>query len=148
MEISEVKAIEYPELIKIWESSVRATHDFLPEEAILSLKPLILCEYFDAVELFSIKSDNHEIAGFVGVAQANVEMLFISPAHMGRGLGTKLMLHATKTQGATKVDVNEQNPKALKFYQRLGFKIIGRSELDGQGNPFPLLHMALSTDKI
>ncbi|MGY0625916.1 MAG: GNAT family N-acetyltransferase, partial [Paraglaciecola chathamensis] len=44
---------------------------------------------------------------------------------------------------ATKVDVNEQNPKALGFYQRIGFKVVGRSELDGQGKPYPLLHLAL-----
>lgn len=37
----------------------------------------------------------------------------------------------------------EQNSQALGFYQHIGFSIIGRSELDGQGKPYPLLHMEL-----
>jgi putative acetyltransferase len=41
------------------------------------------------------------------------------------------------------VDVNEQNPQGVGFYRHMGFEQVGRSELDGQGNPFPLLHMRL-----
>jgi putative acetyltransferase len=29
------------------------------------------------------------------------------------------------------------------FYERLGFKRIGRSPLDDAGRPYPLLHLAL-----
>ena len=43
--------------------------------------------------------------------------------------------------GARAVDVNEQNPQALAFYKRQGFRIVGRSAQDGQGMPYPLLHM-------
>lgn len=39
--------------------------------------------------------------------------------------------------------MNEQNPQASGFYRHYGFVITGRSPLDGQGNPFPLLHMKL-----
>ena len=35
-----------------------------------------------------------------------------------------------------------QNPQAQAFYERFGFRVVGRSPLDGQGNPYPLLHMA------
>jgi putative acetyltransferase len=44
---------------------------------------------------------------------------------------------------ATRVDVNEQNEQAVGFYQRMRFGVEGRSELDSQGKPFPLLHMRL-----
>jgi putative acetyltransferase len=40
--------------------------------------------------------------------------------------------------------VNEQNPQAVGFYEHIGFLITGRSTLDGQGKPFPLLHMKLA----
>lgn len=46
-------------------------------------------------------------------------------------------------QNAIKVDVNEQNNHALGFYEHIGFKVVGRSPLDGQGEPYPILHMAL-----
>lgn len=41
---------------------------------------------------------------------------------------------------AKAVDVNEQNPDALAFYEGRGFVIKGRSETDGEGRPFSLLH--------
>ncbi|MFT2089556.1 GNAT family N-acetyltransferase [Paraglaciecola sp. 2405UD69-4] len=140
MEVKQVTKKHYKELIEVWESSVRATHHFLPEENILELRPLILQYYFDAVELRCITL-NKEIAGFIGVADSNVEMLFVSPSYFGEGIGSRLMEYAISSLGALKVDVNEQNPQAIGFYEKMGFKRTGRSELDGQGNPFPLIHM-------
>ena len=46
--------------------------------------------------------------------------------------------------GATLVDVNEQNEQAVGFYLKMGFTVTGRSPLDAQGKPYPLLHMALA----
>lgn len=40
-----------------------------------------------------------------------------------------------------KVDVNEENPQALAFYLHMGFNIAGRSEVDGNGKPHPLLFL-------
>jgi putative acetyltransferase len=144
MQIDIASQEDYLTLIEIWELSVRATHDFLPEENIKSLKPLILKHYFDAVDLRVAKNDNEDIVGFIGVAEGNIEMLFIAPNFRNCGAGTLLLKNAIKTQFATKVDVNEQNPDATGFYKHFGFEVVGRSPLDGQGNPFPLLHMVLN----
>jgi putative acetyltransferase len=61
----------------------------------------------------------------------------------GKGVGKLLLQHAIAEFGANEVDVNEQNPQGVAFYRHMGFEQVGRSELDGQGNPFPLLHMRL-----
>lgn len=143
MNIEVADSSNYTELIEIWEASVRATHDFLSEEDILVLKPLILAEYFDAVDLNCLKNEVGEILGFVGVADGNIEMLFISPESRGKGIGKTLTKFAVEKRGAWKVDVNKQNPPAVGFYKHLGFEVVGSSELDGQGRPFPLLHMEL-----
>ena len=37
--------------------------------------------------------------------------------------------------------VNEQNPRAAAFYEHMGFEVYKRTELDEQGNPYPLLYM-------
>ncbi|MGQ4005854.1 GNAT family N-acetyltransferase [Francisellaceae bacterium CB300] len=143
MEVKLITRENYEELIEVWEGSVRATHHFLPEENILELKPLILQHYFDAVELRCIiKKD--EIAGFVGVADANIEMLFVNPKYFRQSIGSQLVNYAINHLDASKVDVNEQNSKAIEFYEKVGFKKVGRSDLDGQGNPFPLIHMEWS----
>ncbi|TDF39705.1 GNAT family N-acetyltransferase [Alteromonadaceae bacterium M269] len=143
MTIQEVTKNDYQELIAVWESSVRATHHFLSEAHIAELKPLILDHYFDAVNLRCVKADDQTISGFIGVADNNIEILFVSPHHFGRGIGRTLITYAIQQLSATKVDVNEQNPGAIEFYYRVGFVSVGRSDLDGQGNPFPLIHMQL-----
>ena len=95
------------------------------------------------MDLRVAKNSNNKITGFIGVAECNVEMLFISPDSRNKGVGSLLLKNAIETQSANKVDVNEQNPDAIGFYKHLGFSVIGRSPLDGQGNPFPLIHMEL-----
>lgn len=144
MNVECVEKKDYQALIKIWEESVRTTHDFLAQEDLIALKPLILDHYFDAVVLTCVRDKHGAIIGFCGTHEGNIEMLFISPAARGNGVGTLLTRHAIEEFGVTNVDVNEQNAQALGFYQRMGFAIIGRSPLDGQGKPYPLLHMQLS----
>jgi len=143
MNIDTAGKADYLRLIEIWEASVRATHDFLSEDDLQELKPLILEQYFDAVDLRCAKSANGEILGFCGVSNGNIEMLFISPEARGKGIGKLLAMRAIKEQEALRVDVNEQNEQALGFYQRIGFSVKGRSPVDGQGKSYPLLHLTL-----
>ncbi|NYZ64407.1 acetyltransferase [Endozoicomonas sp. SM1973] len=144
MKIVAVDKTEYIEIVNVWEVSVRATHDFLTEADIQFFKPKILNEYLKAVEhLWCAKSSKGQIIGFVGVAEDNIEMLFISPESRGNGVGKLLTSYAVEQLGANKVDVNEQNTQAVGFYERLGFKVVNRSEVDGLGKPYPLLHMQL-----
>ncbi|MDV2079540.1 GNAT family N-acetyltransferase [Marinobacter xestospongiae] len=145
MQIESAHRDDYSRLIDVWEASVRATHDFLTEPDIEALRPLILEQYFDAVTLDCIRDSHGEIQGFSGTAGDQLEMLFIAPTHRGSGLGRALCQHAVDRRLVTRVDVNEHNPQAIGFYQRLGFEVVGRSPVDGQGRPFPLLHMALTT---
>lgn len=143
MNIDIVEKTEHLKLLEIWETSVRATHDFLAEEDLQELKPLLFEQYFDAVDLRCAKSNSGEILGFCGVHDGNIEMLFISPDVRSKGDGALLTANALENQGATKVDVNEQNEQAVGFYLHIGFTVTGRSPLDGQGKSYPLLHMAL-----
>lgn len=134
---------DYFEIVNVWEDSVRATHNFLSEKDIQFLKPVILNKYLPATKVYLLKNSKSRILGFTGVADNNIEMLFIRPDHFGRGLGRKLAFYAIRELGAVKVDVNEQNPSAIGFYQHIGFKIVSRSEFDGEGKSFPILHMEL-----
>lgn len=135
---------DFAELISVWEASVRATHDFLKEEDILFFKPLILNEYLKAVNLYCVKNDSGAIAGFMGLREDSIEMLFIHPCFRGSGIGKALLQFAVNDQKITKVDVNEQNGQAAGFYIKMGFAVTNRSAVDSMGKPYPILHMELS----
>ena len=142
-QIESIAKQDYQEVVELWEASVRATHHFLKEEDIEYFKPLILNTYLDAVELRCIKNDTGKLIGFLGVADQNLEMLFIHPDFRGIGIGKTLLKYSIDTMGVKKVDVNEQNGQALEFYQHCGFEVTKRSELDSSGKPYPILHMEL-----
>ena len=141
--VSKVRAEEFPQVVEVWEASVRATHDFLSEADIEFLKPLIPNALSGVAELAGVRGGDGQVVGFVGVEDDKVEMLFIHPAWRGQGVGGRLLRYAVEVLGARLVDVNEQNAQAVGFYLRMGFEAEGRSELDGTGRPFPLLHMRL-----
>lgn len=138
---------EFDRLIEIWEASVRATHTFLSEGDIQFYRPQVRDKYFYQVTLTVARNEDGQIMGFMGVIPpeaempARVEMLFVDPVFHGQGAGRALIMQAAADYGPLELDVNEQNPGAGKFYEKLGFKTIGRYELDGEGRPFPLLHL-------
>ena len=132
---------DYQTLVDIWERSVRATHSFLTEKDITEIRESLISKYFKAVSLYMI-FDEEAIAGFIGLSDNTIEMLFVDPNSIGKGLGSNLLDFA-KSLGADSVDVNEQNPRALGFYQAHGFCVVGRDEYDSDGRPFPILHLEL-----
>jgi len=139
--ISATKA-DHQELIQIWELSVRATHHFLKEADILRYKHLILNEYFNLVDLYKVEAQ-HTVKGFLGLSADNIQMLFIHPDFIGKGIGKMLVNFAVREKNASKVDVNEQNTSAYLFYNHLGFKVIERYNEDAAGKPYPVLSMGL-----
>ena len=134
---------DYSILLKVWEASVRSTHDFLSEEDIIFYRNLIPL-YYGQVELYVIRNDGGEIMSFMGLSEDMVEMLFIHPSYQGMGFGKTLLNFAVRSKGICKVDVNEQNKSACQFYEHMGFVVTGRDSVDSSNRPFPILHMEFS----
>lgn len=143
MKIENAVPSQFERLVAIWESSVRATHHFLQESDIAALRPLLLNAYLPNLRVVIARDEMGVIHGFLGVDENRIEMLFVDDVSRGKGIGKLLLQYAIEHFGANEVDVNEQNPQGVAFYLHMGFEQVGRSELDGQGNPFPLLHMRL-----
>ena len=133
---------EYPALREIWRSAVRATHGFLDKADFERIDQALEANYFPAVTLIVAERDGR-LLGFAGIADGSLEMLFVADAARGTGIGSALLDEAVTAHGATRVDVNEQNRGARGFYGHRGFVRIGRSELDGDGRPYPILHLEL-----
>lgn len=132
---------EYPRLVAIWRSAVDATHDFLAEADRDEIQSHLASDYLPHVELHVADLDGLPV-GFAGVSGESLEMLFIDARHLGQGIGTGLLSFVVAQCGVRTVDVNEQNARAVDFYRRRGFTVVGRSEQDDQGRPYPILHMA------
>lgn len=143
MKIESAHPSHFERLVTVWESSVRATHHFLQESDIATLRPLLLNAYLPNLKVMIARDEAGVIYGFLGVDENRIEMLFVDDASRGKGVGKLLLNYAIAHFGANEVDVNEQNPQGVAFYQHMGFVQVGRSERDGQGNAFPLLHMRL-----
>lgn len=131
-------------LVDIWRGAVDATHDFLDPGDRQAIETEVRA--FFPTANFQVAVDSQDIPiGFMLLNDAHLEALFISPDRRGQGIGKLLVQRAMRSHERLTVDVNEQNAPALGFYKWLGFEITGRSFIDGQGRPYPLLHMQLAS---
>lgn len=144
MEILEV-ADRTPDLInqllEVWENSVRATHLFLSEKEIKSIREYVPQALREIAHLMIAEDEAGCAAAFMGIEDGTLEMLFIASKERGKGLGKRLIQYGMENYGIKRLAVNEQNPQARGFYEHMGFHVYKRTDHDEQGNPYPLLYM-------
>lgn len=130
-------------LVAVWRRAVLATHDFLAPADVDRYEAVVRAG-LPALTV-TLAERQGRVLGFVALTVAGdgarVEMLFVDPDVHGSGVGSMLLRHATADRPVVELDVNEQNPRARAFYARRGFVEVGRSALDGDGRPYPLLHL-------
>lgn len=144
MNINEIKDrtdVLIGRLYQVWEKSVQATHTFLTEEEIGEIAKWVPAALRDVPHLI-VAADKADLPiAFMGIDGTRLEMLFITPGERGRGIGKQLLLYGIRKYGVSELCVNEQNPQARAFYEHMGFQVYKRTNLDEQGNPYPLLYM-------
>jgi len=140
-----LSSAQIDELVELWRHSVAATHTFLSAEDIEGLRPLVVWGIVGLSRLYVAVEPNGRFCGFMAVETDKLAMLFVRPDCLHCGIGSALLTTAVKKFKICRVDVNEQNPVALKFYQKHGFQIFSRSEFDADGNHFPILHLQKTT---
>lgn len=125
----------------IWEDSVRASHLFLSEAEIQEIKAHVLQALTGVSHLLVAERVPGQPVAFMGIEGPRLEMLFLSPAERGAGLGRQLLEYGIRHYHLQELTVNEQNPQAVGFYQHMGFETYRRTDCDEQGGPYPLLYM-------
>lgn len=131
------------QLLEVWEDSVKATHLFLSSEEIKNIKEYVPQAISGVSHLVIIENESNQPIAFMGIEDRKLEMLFIKNSERGKGLGKQLLNYGIKNYNVNELAVNEQNPNAKGFYEYMGFKTYKRTELDEQGNPYPILYMIL-----
>ena len=129
-------------LLEVWENSVRATHLFLSDSEIKSIKEYVPEALNGIAHLVIAEDEKSSPVAFMGIEEGTLEMLFVSPEERGKGLGRQLIQYGIENYSVDRLAVNEQNPQAKGFYEHMGFHVYKRTDLDEQGNPYPLLYMS------
>ena len=128
-------------LLQVWEDSVRATHLFLSDAEIKDIKAYVPQALNGIAHLVTAEDETGRPVAFMGIENGTLEMLFIAPEERGKGLGRRLLQYGMEHYAVQQLTVNEQNPQARGFYEHMGFHVYKRTDLDEQGNPYPLLYM-------
>ena len=131
---------EGEKLVTIWRRSVDATHDFLSKEYRVELETLV-SSFLPEAPLWVAVTEKDEPVAFMLLTGEHMDALFVDPTVRGCGVGKLLIEHALTLAPKLTTNVNEQNEQAVGFYQKVGFKVTGRSETDDLGKPYPLLHL-------
>lgn len=126
--------------IEIWRHAVDATHHFLTQQDRQAIDAMV-CDFLPQVPLLLAVDANDYPLAFMFIDNGHMEALFVDPACRGKGIGAALVRHGLARHPDMTTDVNEQNLQALGFYEKMGFKRTGRSALDGQGRPYPIIHL-------
>lgn len=126
-------------LVRVWRRAVEATHHFLAAGDVDRYEPVVRAA-LPGLEVV-VAERAGRVWGFAAADGGRVEMLFVDPDVHGTGVGSTLLARVTQGWPVVDLDVNEGNRGARAFYARRGFVEVGRSAVDGEGRPYPLLHL-------
>lgn len=129
---------------EIWRSAVLATHQFLSERDFQDISVLVEKSYLPTAALVVAVDEEDMPHGFLGTTDDNVDALFVHAESRGKGIGRLLLENFLAARDQVTVDVNEQNRSGRTFYEKMGFRGTGRSDVDDAGRPYPLLYMRWS----
>lgn len=140
LQVRAAKAGDAEALVDVWRRSVVAAYDFLAPGALPEIEGQVRRELATVPELWLAESGGRFV-GFIGCDGGHVGMLFVAPDWFRRGVGSLLLAHARRRHGPLWLEVNEDYPAGLAFYRARGFVVTGRSPVDSEGRPYPLLHL-------
>ncbi len=82
------------DLMSVWEDTVRATHLFLSDAEVKSIKEYVPHALKNVEHL--IVSESKKSVAFMGTQKGRLEMLFISPNERGIGIGKQLLQYGKR----------------------------------------------------
>jgi len=117
-----------PALLDLWVAAWRQTYDDIDFDARREWFAARLEELEAAGACTLCLSDRGALAGFVVIHPLTgwLDQLCVHPDHFGAGVAPALIAAARQASpSGVRLDVNEDNSRAVRFYEREGFVKIG-----------------------
>jgi len=133
-------AADSQQLVAIWRSSVAETHDFVSRSDLAAIDAEVERSLPGSPVFLALDSAGQPVA-FMGFTGRSIDSLFVAGGRQGQGAGRFLVEQAKGGASFLDTVVNEQNEQAVGFYRHLGFVVTSRSPDDGEGRPYPVLHL-------
>ncbi|MFK8036778.1 MAG: GNAT family N-acetyltransferase [Crocinitomicaceae bacterium] len=110
-------------------------------------------EYIDQYEVYKLMQ-GQKVIGYYSYKEVEdkiikLDNIFLEPSFIGKGLGKIMMNHFFKIIEVSKYETIrlDSDPNAEKFYQNLGFKVIGRLESSIPNRFLPIMELKINTTR-
>ena len=121
-------------VVALWlEASIQA-HAFVGKDYWESKVEDMRTLYLPLSEIVVDTDEAGEIMGFMALVEDFLAALFVAPRHQGKGTGTRLLKLAQKMRGTLELSVYAENERAVGFYRKHGFEIVGQGVEEGTGH--------------
>lgn len=119
----------------IWLEASIAGHDFIPAEFWRKQLPVMVEKYLPSAILHMVCIAENSPAAFSAVSGNTLAALFVQPEHWGKGIGTALLCNLLKIYSPLELAVYAQNQRAIRFYTKIGFKMVSNGLCAHTGEP-------------
>lgn len=143
LEIRPYRAEDNAALTRIWFAASRIAHAFLGEDKLREQSKLVSDYYLPQAETW-VACLSDQPVGFIGLIDTTIGGLFVKPQAQGMGAGRALISHGLSLKPQLSLEVYTLNPRTRSFYEKLGFKEVGRRPVDDEGLPFEQISMVLT----
>ena len=91
--------------------------------------PNLIKQYESVVDNIWVYDDG-AVKGIILVENQEIKKLFVEPVLQGNGIGFELLKFAIENHNANTLWALEKNTRAIRFYERHGFKITADKKLE------------------
>lgn len=130
MKIRRYRKDDADAVMRIWLRANLQAHSFIPERYWRENESLVKNQYLPASETYVCET-GRMVEGFLSITDGNfIGGLFVSPESQSRGIGAKLIAAAQRRFPALTLAVYCENIRAVRFYERCGFRILEERNSD------------------
>ena len=125
---------DWPTLINIFDKALRTT-DVLADDEWSALYKNLMYFLYPTYDTYVFEVDGIVVA-YISYWQEKklIKMLYVLPEYMNKGIGSKLIKYVLDAyQDEMTIGVKPTNKVALHLYQKFGFEIFSKEEVDTSG---------------